>query len=248
MLILLVSTVLCRTQHDNTTSWISTATHRTEPPWQHIITQIFQMTYCQALDAFSLCKWLKAIKPNKWASCERPFLHEKKYPQGCLWRHKHQTPIKHISTEANRLKIFSQSFLHLWTQVFCFFPCAFLPISLLLSVLFLCCICVISFTLFLHWPIVMPLTPPVWCRFGSVCLWTDSPLSNGANVLLCGQSTVSWKWASNCNFQNKLASSQNQAWTCGCTFLSGGGDARKERRKYRLKRENELRLESEVGG
>lgn len=125
-----------------------------------------------------------------------------------------------------------------------FLPSTFLPISLLLSVLFLCCICVVSFSLFLHWPIVMPLTPPVWCRFGSVCLWTDSPLSNGANVLLCGQSTVSWKWASSSNSQNKLAASQNQAWMCGCTFLSGGGDARKERRKKRLKRENELRLES----
>lgn len=92
---------------------------------------------------------------------------------------------------------------------------------------------------FLHWPIVMPLTPPVWCRFGTVYLWTDSPLSNGANVLLCGLSTVSWKWASSSNFQNKPAASQNQAWMCGCTFLSGGGDARKEGRKEEKTEEGE---------
>ncbi|KAI9519883.1 hypothetical protein NQZ68_024744 [Dissostichus eleginoides] len=48
------------------------------------------------------------------------------------------------------------------------------------------------------------------------------------------------------NFQNQTGSNQNQAWLCGCTFLSGGGDARKERRKKRLKRENEL--SQEVGG
>lgn len=154
------------------------------------------------------------------------------------------------STEANRFRILSQSSLHLWTLVFCFvfffflLPLYLLLISLLLSVLFLCCSSCFIFP-FLHWPIVTPLTPPVWCRFGSVCLWTDSLLSNGANILLCGQSTVSWKRASNSNFENKSAASQNQAWTCGCTFLSGGGDARKERRKKGVKRESELRLESE---
>lgn len=114
-----------------------------------------------------------------------------------------------------QIKSFPKAF-YIYGLLF-FSPCTFLPISLLLSLLFLCCFCVVTFCLFLHWPIVMPLTPPVWCRFGSVCLWTDSPLSNGANVLLCGQSTVSWKWASNSNFQNKPTASSNLAWTCGCT-------------------------------
>lgn len=58
--------------------------HTAELPRQHISTQLFQMIYCQALDAFPLCKWLTAIKPNKQASFERPFLHEKKYPRGGL--------------------------------------------------------------------------------------------------------------------------------------------------------------------
>ena len=89
----------------------------------------------------------------------------------------------------------------------------------------LCCSCVLRYfiypflNIFLNWPIVIPLTPPVWCRFGSVCLWTDSPLWNGANVPLWDQSTVSWKWASISNFQNKLAASQNQAWTMGVLFF-----------------------------
>lgn len=80
-----------------------------------------------------------------------------------------------------------------------------------------------------------------------MCLWTDNPFSNGANILLCGQSTVSCKRASSSNFVKRTAS-HNQAWMCGRTFLAGCGDARKQRRKKRLKRENELRLESEVGG
>lgn len=120
-------------------------------------------------------------------------------------------------------------------------PSSSFPSLCAVIVLYLRCF---LFLFFLHWPVVMPLTPPVWCRFGSLCLWTDSPLSNGANILLCGQSTVSWNWASSCNSQNKPAASQNQIRMYGCTFLSGGGDALKERRKKRLKRENELRLES----
>lgn len=196
MLTPLVSTFLCWTQHDNTTRWISMATHSAQPPWQHIVTQIFQMIYCQALDAFSFPKWLTSIKPNK--HCERRFYMRRNTHREAF----EDTSIKHLSSiQAQRQtsKILFQSFLHLWTLVFCFFPVPSYPFPSFS----LCCSCVVS-ALFhspsLHWPIVMPLTPPVWCRFGSVCLWTDSPLSNDANVLLCGQSTVSWKWASNSEF------------------------------------------------
>lgn len=122
--------------------------HTAELPWQHIVTQIFQMTYCQAVNTFSLWKWPTAIKQNKQASCERPFSHEKKHPRGGLWRHKHQTPIKHTSTDANKLKIFSLKLFTFMDSGVLFFPCTFLPISLLLSVLFLCCFCVVSFSLF----------------------------------------------------------------------------------------------------
>lgn len=72
-----------------------------------------------------------------------------------------------------------------------------------------------------------PLTPPVWCRFGSVCEWTGSPLSEAAWALLCDQSTVRRKPA--CTFEKPAAPRQNQPWMCGCTFLSGGGNARKQR-------------------
>lgn len=247
LLILLVSTFLCRTQHDNTTSWISTAIHRAELPWQHIVTQIFQMTYCQALDAFSLCKWLTAIKTNKQASRECLFLHEKKYPRGGLWRHKHQTPIKHTSTDANRSEILSQSSLHLWTLVFCFSP---IPSSPFPSSL--CCSCVVSALFHFHffalahsdafnasrvmqvWLSVSVDRQPTLKRCKCPALWSEHGKLENEPLIATSK--------------NKAAASQNQAWTCGCTFLSGGGDARKERRKKRVKRENELRLESEVGG
>lgn len=123
--------------------------------------------------------------------------------------------------------------------------------SLLYSVLFLYCFCVVSFSLFflffsflfLHWPIVMPLTPPVWCRFGSVCLWTDSPLSNGANVLLCDQNTVSWNWASDSKRRKQTGSKSDPSvdermyfslwwWRCTEGMKKGKKEAgRKERRK-----------------
>lgn len=165
--------------------------HTAELPWQHIVTQVFQMTYCRTLDAFSLCKWLNQINKHHVSAHF--------YMRRNIHRGAHEdTSIRHLSSiQAQRqtdYRSFPKAFYiyGLWCSVF---PCTFLPNSLLICavlVLFLRCF----IFPFLHWPIVMPLTPPVWCRFGSVCLWTDSPLSNGANVLLCGQSTVSWKWAS----------------------------------------------------
>lgn len=112
----------------------------------------------------------------------------------------------------------------------------------------LCCSCVVSALFhfpFMHWPIVMPLTPPVWCRFGSLCLWTDSPLSNGANVLLCSQSTVRWKWASNSNFTNKPAASKTKRGCVDVLSVVVEMEARKEGRKE-WRRKDELRLDSEV--
>lgn len=174
-----ISGVLCRTQHHNTTRWTLTATYRTLLQWQHIITQILQMIYWRALDGFSL-----------------PFSHKKKHPQGGKWRHNHQTTSS-IRTEANSIKILSQPCLHLRTLVCCFSLC--LPPHFPLSA-FLMLFLRYFIDPFLHWPTVISLTPPVWCRFGSVFLWTDSPLWHGANVLLCGQITVSWNWASYSNF------------------------------------------------
>lgn len=71
-----------------------------------------------------------------------PFLHKKKYPWGGPWRHKHQTPIKHTSTEANRLQILPKAFCiyGLWCSVFFFLylPPHFPPLCAVL-VLFLHC-------------------------------------------------------------------------------------------------------------
>lgn len=137
---------------------------------------------------------------------------------------------KHRGKQNPFLNLFFFFYIYgLWCSVFSLCLLPHFPSSLCaVLVLFLRCF----IFPFLHWPIVMPLTPPVWCRFGSVCLWTDSPLSNGANVLLCGQSTVSWKWASNSNFRNKAPARQNQAWMCGYTFsLVVGMQGRKEGRK-----------------
>lgn len=106
-LIPLVSTLLCRNttwQHNGLSIHGNTQLSRHDSTSSR---RYSRWLYCQALDAFSFCKWPTAITPNKKASCERPFLHEKKYPRGGPWRHKHQTPIKHTSTEANRSKILS---------------------------------------------------------------------------------------------------------------------------------------------
>lgn len=62
MLIQLVSTFLGWTQHDMTTSWTSMATHSWTAMTAHHHADIPD---CQALDAFSLCNWPTAIKPNK---------------------------------------------------------------------------------------------------------------------------------------------------------------------------------------
>lgn len=143
MLIPLVATFVCQTQHDNTTCWISTAIHSSTTMTAHhhadIPDDLLSSTRC-----LFTCKWLTAFKPNKQASCERPFLHEKKYPQGGLWRHKHQTPIKHTSTEANRLKYFPKaSYIYgLW--------CSVLPLSLPLHFSPLCAVLVLFLRYFIY--------------------------------------------------------------------------------------------------
>lgn len=134
----------------------------------------------------SLCKRWQLSKQINKASTH--FYMRRNTHSGALTKTQHQTPVKHTSTEANRFQILFQSFPQLWTLVFCF-PLFLIPPFPLLSVLFLCCFCVylfiyfcsffFPFFFFLNWPIVMPLMPPVWCRFGSMCLWTDSLL---------------WKW------------------------------------------------------
>lgn len=167
-------------------------------------------------------QWPTAILPKRKHHLDTHFYMRRGIHRGAT----EDTSIKHLPSIQAQMQTISETFLKLSSFMdsgVLFFPCTFLPrtflpIPLFLYVLFLCCIYVVWFP-FLHWPIVMPLTPPVWCRFGSVCLWTDSPLSNGANILLCGQSTVSWNWATSSNSQNKPAASQNQARMCGCTFL-----------------------------
>lgn len=77
---------------------VSTFQHTTEPPWQHTIMQIFH--------AWLLCKSLAAIQQQLsiiWA----PIDTWEELSIGDPWRHNHQTPGKHTSTEANITKPFS---------------------------------------------------------------------------------------------------------------------------------------------
>lgn len=75
---------------------------RPEYPWQHtaelsrqhIVTQIFQMTYCQAIDALSLRSWPTPIKPNNQASCGRPFYMRRNIHGGAY----EDTSIRHLSS------------------------------------------------------------------------------------------------------------------------------------------------------
>lgn len=68
--------------------------HTAELPRQHIVTQIFQMTYCQAIDALSLRSWPTPIKPNNQASCGRPFYMRRNIHGGAY----EDTSIKHLSS------------------------------------------------------------------------------------------------------------------------------------------------------
>lgn len=81
-----------------------------------------------------------------------------------------------------------------------------------------------------------------------MCLWTDSLLSNGAFALLCDQSTVRWKRASNGNFKYTAPPVVQSTLDPWMHFLVWSWDARKERSNKRLRRKIELWLESEVGG
>lgn len=103
------------------------------------------MTYCQALDAFfSLCKWLTAIKPNKRHQVSAIFTQEEISMGGPMKTQASDTyqAYKHRGKQITDL---SQSFLHLWTLVFCFFffflylPSHFPPPLCAILVLFLHC-------------------------------------------------------------------------------------------------------------
>lgn len=134
MLIQLIAAFLRRTQYENTTCWISTATHSGQPLWHHIIMQLFQKTYSSTRCLFTL-QVADSFTPDKQAS---PIFTWEEISTGGPAKTQASNTYEAYRHRRKQIYSLSQSFLHLWTLVFCF-PSTYLPISLPLSVLFLCC-------------------------------------------------------------------------------------------------------------
>lgn len=138
MLIQLVSTFLGWTQHDMTTSWTSMATHSWTAMTAHRHADIPD---CQALDAFSLCNWPTAIKPNKHH--ESVHFYMRRNIHGGAYE---DTSIKHQSSIQAQMQTDKKSFpkafyiYGLWCSVFSLYlPPHFPPSLCAVLLLFLRC-------------------------------------------------------------------------------------------------------------
>lgn len=117
-----------------------------ESPWQHITMQIFQTTYCQALDAFQYANGWQLSYKKKQASCLRPFFTQEEHPRGGPTKTQASDTHQAYKHRGKLTNILSQSYLcidGLWCSCFSLYPS---PISPPFSVLFLCWFYIVFFS------------------------------------------------------------------------------------------------------